>query len=233
MPGTPQQNDVAERRNRTLMDMVKSMLANTNLPQSLWTEALKTAVHILNRVPSKAIPKTPYEIWTGRKPSLRYMKIWGCPAEAKLYNPQQRKLDMKTISCFFIGYPERSKGFRFYCPSHSTRIVETRHAEFLENSNVSGSNAHHDINLQEVQGNGQMTLLPLHPVVPLVNDIAPPSASLEDNVTPNMPLNEGTSNLEEQIPEVTIEPEEPKISLRRSSTPRRPTNFDDFITYLK
>ena len=77
-----------------------------------------------------------------------------------------------------------------------------------------------------------MTPLPLHPIVPLVNDIAPLIASLEDNVTPNMPLNEGTSNLEEQIPEVTIEPEEPEISLRRSSRPRRPTNFDDFITYL-
>ena len=75
MPGTPQQNGVAERRNRTLMDMVRSMLANSNLPEFLWTEALKTAVHILNRVPSKSVPKTPYEIWTGRKPSLRYLWV--------------------------------------------------------------------------------------------------------------------------------------------------------------
>ncbi|KAK1406103.1 hypothetical protein QVD17_41389 [Tagetes erecta] len=79
MPGTPQQNGVAEKRNRTLMDMVRSMLANSGLPQFLWTEALKTAIHILNRVPSKSIPKTPFELWTGRKPSLKYMKVWGCP----------------------------------------------------------------------------------------------------------------------------------------------------------
>ncbi|GJR61812.1 putative RNA-directed DNA polymerase [Tanacetum coccineum] len=64
MSGTPQQNGVAERRNRTLIDMVRSMLANSNLPEFLWTEALKTAVHILNTVPSKSVPKTPYEIWT-------------------------------------------------------------------------------------------------------------------------------------------------------------------------
>nr|GEZ90126.1 putative zinc finger, CCHC-type [Tanacetum cinerariifolium] len=51
---------------------------------------------------------------------------------------QSQKLDLKTISFFFIGYPERSKGYRFYCPSHSTRIVETRHAKFLENANNSG-----------------------------------------------------------------------------------------------
>ena len=55
----------------------------------------------------------------------------GCPAEAKPYNPLSKKLDLKTISCFFIGYPERSKGYRFYCPSHSTRIFKTKHAECL------------------------------------------------------------------------------------------------------
>ncbi|GKB87384.1 putative RNA-directed DNA polymerase [Tanacetum coccineum] len=82
MPSTPQHNGVAERRNRTLMNMVHSMLANSNLPEFLWTEALKMAVHILNIVPSKSVPKTPYEIWTGRKPSLRYLWAWGCPAEA-------------------------------------------------------------------------------------------------------------------------------------------------------
>ncbi|GJW40337.1 putative zinc finger, CCHC-type containing protein [Tanacetum coccineum] len=84
MSGTPQENGVAERRNRTLMDMVRSMLANSKLPEFLWTGALKTVVHILNRVPSKSVPKTPYEIWTGRKPSLRYLWVWGSPNEAKL-----------------------------------------------------------------------------------------------------------------------------------------------------
>ncbi|XP_022008232.1 uncharacterized protein LOC110907579 [Helianthus annuus] len=155
MPGTPQQNGVAERRNRTLMDMIRSMLANSNLPKFLWTEALKTAVLILNRVPSKSVPKTPYEIWTGKKPSLEYMKVWGCPAEATLYDPLKKKIDMRTVSCYFIGYPERSKGYRFYCPSHVTRIVESRIADFIED-----------------------------------------------------------------------------FKLRRSSRPRRPTNFDDYVTYL-
>ncbi|GJZ40355.1 putative RNA-directed DNA polymerase [Tanacetum coccineum] len=151
MSGTPQQNGVAERRNCTLIDMVRSMLANSNLPKFLWTGALKTVVHILNRVPSKSVPKTPYEIWTGRKPSLQYLRVWGCPAEAKLYNPQSRKLDLKIISCFFIGYPERSKGYRFYCSSHSTRIVKTRHAKFLETANKSGSGSFRRIELQEAR----------------------------------------------------------------------------------
>ena len=59
---TPQQNGVIERRNRTLMDMVRSMLSNSTLPLSLWMYTLKTAVYLLNRVPSKAVPKTPFEL---------------------------------------------------------------------------------------------------------------------------------------------------------------------------
>ena len=56
------QNGVVERRNRTLLDMVRSMLSNSNIPKSLWTEALKTAVYILNRVLTKVVPKTPFEL---------------------------------------------------------------------------------------------------------------------------------------------------------------------------
>ena len=62
MLGTTQQNGVAERKNRTLMDMVKSIVSNTNLPDSMWGEALKMAMYVLNRVPPKVVPKTPFEL---------------------------------------------------------------------------------------------------------------------------------------------------------------------------
>jgi len=68
MPGEPQQNGVAERRNRTLMDMVRNMMSYSTLPLGFWMEALKTTIHILNRVPSKSVPKTRYELWIGRVP---------------------------------------------------------------------------------------------------------------------------------------------------------------------
>ena len=90
MPGEPQQNRVAERRNRTLLDMVRSMLSYSTLLVEMWMEALKTDAHILNRVSSKSVPKTPFELWNGRKLSLNYLKVWGCPAEAKLFDPQQK-----------------------------------------------------------------------------------------------------------------------------------------------
>jgi hypothetical protein len=86
MLGNPQQNGVTERYNHTLMNMVRSILSYSTLPINLWMEVLKTVVHILNRVPSKSVPKTPYEMWTGRKSTLNFLHVWGCPAEAKLFN---------------------------------------------------------------------------------------------------------------------------------------------------
>ena len=133
MPGTPEQNGVAERRNRTLKEKVRCMISMSKLPESLWGEALLTSMYILNRVPSKAVPKTPFELWTGRKPSLNHFRVWGCPAEVKLYNPSETKLEPRTTRCYFVGYPETSKGYRFYCPGHGTRIVDAGNAKFLEN----------------------------------------------------------------------------------------------------
>ena len=75
MPGTPQQNGVSERRNQTLMDMVRSILSNSCLPISLWMYALKTTMYLLNRVPSKVVQKTPFELWTSRKPNLRHLHV--------------------------------------------------------------------------------------------------------------------------------------------------------------
>jgi hypothetical protein len=75
MPGTPQQNGVEKGRNHALMNMVRNMLSNSQLPLFLWSEALKIVVCILNRVPSKVVPKTPFELWNGWKPSLNHLHI--------------------------------------------------------------------------------------------------------------------------------------------------------------
>ena len=78
MPNSPDQNGVVERRNRTLMDMVRSMRSNMSLSHFLWTEALETIVHILNRVPTKVVQKTPFELFKGWKPNLRHICVWEC-----------------------------------------------------------------------------------------------------------------------------------------------------------
>ncbi|GKB24823.1 retrovirus-related pol polyprotein from transposon TNT 1-94 [Tanacetum coccineum] len=71
-------------------------------------------------------------------------------AEARVYSPQEKKLDSQTVSGYFIGYPEKSKGYRFYCPNHSSRIVETGKAKFLENGKVSGSVENQVVDINEI-----------------------------------------------------------------------------------
>jgi hypothetical protein len=127
MSGDPQQNRVAKRCNYTLIDMVKSMLSYSTFLISLWMGALKIVVHILNRVPSKSVPKPQYELWTGKKSILNYLHVCGYLTEAKLFNPSIEKLDPKTVSCQFIGYLNKSKEFCFYCPDRYTKIVEKRY----------------------------------------------------------------------------------------------------------
>ena len=128
-PATPQLNGVSERRNRTLLDMVRSLLIHSELPTSFWGYALETAIYVLNRVPTKSVPNTPYELWTGKKPSVRHLKIWGCPAHVKRTSAD--KLESKTSRCLFVGYPKGSVGYLFYDPSEQ-KVFCSRNAQFLE-----------------------------------------------------------------------------------------------------
>jgi transposase InsO family protein len=77
VPRTPQQNGVAERRNRTLLEMIRSMMTQANLRISYWGDALMTVAYILNRMPLKSIPSTSYELWTNEKSNLDNLRPWG------------------------------------------------------------------------------------------------------------------------------------------------------------
>ena len=94
--------------------MVRCMLVNSSLLEFLWGEALKLVAYILNQMPSKSVPKTPYELWSKKKPSLRHFHVWDCKVEVRPYNPQSKKLDPKTINGYFIGYCVGSRGSKFY-----------------------------------------------------------------------------------------------------------------------
>ncbi|KAA0048708.1 gag/pol protein [Cucumis melo var. makuwa] len=123
-PGTPQQNGVSEKRNRTLLDMVRSMMSYTQLPSSFWGYAVETAVHILNNVPSKSVSETPFELWRGRKPSLIHFRIWGCPAHVLVTNP--KKLEPRSRLCQFVCYPKETRATRVvYEVGPSSRVDET------------------------------------------------------------------------------------------------------------
>ena len=147
-PYTPQLNGIAERRNRTLLDMVRSMMCFTNLPISFWGHALETAVYILNKVPSKSVVSTPYEIWSGKKPYLKYFKVWGCPAYVK--RNFGHKLEPRADKCLFVGYHREGRGYLFYHPTEQ-KIFVSRHATFLEKEFILEKGNGRTIELGEVQ----------------------------------------------------------------------------------
>ncbi|KAK8533071.1 hypothetical protein V6N12_076352 [Hibiscus sabdariffa] len=145
-PGTPQWNGVSESRNRTLLDMVRSMMSHTDLPTSFWGYALETAAFTLNRVPSKSIQKTPHEMWTGRRPNMSFMKIWGCKAYVK--HQMSTKLEPKSEKCTFVGYPKETEGYYFY---NENKVFVDRTGVFLEKEFLMNSVKGRNIELEEVQ----------------------------------------------------------------------------------
>ncbi|GJS78102.1 putative ribonuclease H-like domain-containing protein [Tanacetum coccineum] len=137
---TPQQNRVAERKNKTLIEVAKTMLADLKLPTTFWAEAVNTACYVQNRVlVIKPQHKTPYELFLGRKPALSFMRPFGCPVTILNTIDHLGKFDGKADEGFFVGYSINSKAFRVF--NSRTRIVEENlHVQFSKNtSNIAGS----------------------------------------------------------------------------------------------
>ena len=110
VPHTPQQNGLAERMNKTILERVRCMLLSVGLPKTFWGEAANTTAYVINRCPSSALNfKTPMEAWSGEPPDYSRLKVFGSLAFAHV---KQGKLDARAVKCVFIGYPEGVKGYK-------------------------------------------------------------------------------------------------------------------------
>ncbi|GKA79674.1 ribonuclease H-like domain-containing protein [Tanacetum coccineum] len=136
---TPQQNGVAERKNMTLIEAARTMLADLFLPNTFWAEAVSTACYVLNRVlVTKPQNKTPYELITGKIPIISYIRPFGCHVTILNTIDHLGKFDGKSNEGFLVGYSLNSKAFRVY-NLETKRVEENLHITFLENKpNVAG-----------------------------------------------------------------------------------------------
>ncbi|KAK1692240.1 hypothetical protein QYE76_008937 [Lolium multiflorum] len=198
-PGTPQRNGVSERRNRTLLDMVRSMMSLTDLPLSFWSYALETAAFTLNRAPSKSVETTPYELWFNKKPKLSFLKVWGCEAYVKKLQPD--KLEPKAEKCVFIGYPKETIGYTFYHKSEG-KIFVAKNGTFLEKEFLTKEVTGRKVELDEID---ESILVDQSSAVPEVVPVPPTPATEEANDNDHETSNEETT--------------EPRRSTRERATP--------------
>ena len=127
------------------------------------------------------------------------MRVWGCPSEVRIYNPQEKKLDPRTIGGYFIGYAERSTCYRVYCLSHSTRIVESRNAKFLENDLISGSDQTRNIISEKDHSESQPStssdrLVIVHSTPQVQTGVEQPIVEVPQ-VADNIPVDQGVQEL--------------------------------------
>ena len=130
---TPQQNGVAERANRTLLEMARAMLYQSTLPQLLWAEAIMTAAYLRNRCPTKILQAvTPEEAWTDHKPDVSHLRAFGCLAFCHIPDAKRSKLDAKSRPCIFLGYEKTVGTYTLIDPARNFTLVRSRDVAFEE-----------------------------------------------------------------------------------------------------
>ncbi len=129
-PETPQQNGVAERFNQTLMDKVRTMMKEAELPKGLWAEVAVTANYLRNRSPVVGKNKTPVELFTGMKPHVNHLRVIGCKGYIHVRG-HHNKLEMRSYEGVLVGYELTSKAYRLWVPE-SHKVVISRDVIFNE-----------------------------------------------------------------------------------------------------
>lgn len=131
-PYSPQQNGVVERRNRTMIEMARSLLKEMEMPLYLWGEAVRHSIYLLNRLPTRAVSgMTPYEAWSGKKPHLEHIRVFGCLAYMKLPTVNLKKLDDSSKAVVHLGKEPGTKAYRLFDPE-TNKISVSRDVLFEE-----------------------------------------------------------------------------------------------------
>jgi transposase InsO family protein len=161
--GTPQQNGISERTNRTLTEGIIALLQQAHLPASMWGDALKLLVRIINATPTSALPdKTPYEAWNGRKPDLGMLRTFGCTAYVHVQKNERNGLQPKSRKCIYLGFESGYKGWR--CLDVITKRVVVSRDVIFDESEFPGLS---------ITASTNEPLVPLPALLPIEGDGAP------------------------------------------------------------
>uniref|UniRef100_W4VRQ4 Putative retrovirus-related pol polyprotein from transposon tnt n=1 Tax=Corethrella appendiculata TaxID=1370023 RepID=W4VRQ4_9DIPT len=223
---TPQQNGMAERNNRSIVEKARCMLADANLPKPFWAEAVNYSVYLLNRSPSSGTNKTPHEAWSGKKPNLQHIRIFGTTVMALIPKELRRKLDFKSKEGKLLGYDEHTKGYRIY-DIVKKEVFISRDVKFINE----GGKTIDDPNFES-----QVVEIPIDDV-PI--DIGPDNCVSESSI----PRYVGIRQLQQSSSPSLLSPTSPALpeqiqtgpsssepSLRRSKRERRPPGkYDQYL----
>ncbi|KAK9703865.1 hypothetical protein QE152_g29045 [Popillia japonica] len=135
-PYCHEQNGAAEREIRTIVESARSMLYTKDLPLYLWAEAVNTSVYILDRTPNVHTPNsTPFELWTGRKPVLNHLKVFGSEVFLHIPDNLRKKLEPKSRELILVGYDNDSTNYRLF-DIVTKKIKISRNVTFNEDNEV-------------------------------------------------------------------------------------------------
>ena len=130
--GTPQQNGVAERMNKTLNKRARSMRLHAELPKTFWADAVNTAAYLINQGSSVPMEfRLPEEVWSGKEVKFSHLKVFGCISYIHIDSNACSKLDTKSKICFFIGYDDEKFSYRFL-DEQNRKIIKSRNVIFNE-----------------------------------------------------------------------------------------------------
>jgi transposase InsO family protein len=170
-PYTPEQNGLCERFNRTIVERAKCLLFEAELDKSFWAEAVNTAVYLKNRSPASGLGQmTPFERWSGRKPDVSHVRVFGSPAMVHIPKNKRQKWDKKATKYIFVGYPENVKGYRLYNPK-TRQVTTSRDVIIMEKDEITS-----DKSQIEVKENDK---------VPEVQQVEDEDSTEEDNTVPD------------------------------------------------
>ncbi|KAH9726925.1 hypothetical protein KPL70_008466 [Citrus sinensis] len=131
---TPQQNGVAERKNRHLAEICRSMLHAKNVPGRFWAESMRTAAHVINKLPQPRLEfVSPFEKLWNKKPTVSYLQVFGCVCYVFVPDHLRSKIDKKAVRCIFVGYDNQRKGWKC-CDPVNGRCYTSRDVVFDEAS---------------------------------------------------------------------------------------------------